>query len=147
MTEAKISALGTDFSLFGEEHIRVYRETDGEVGYDWNGVPILLVTTTGRKSGEPRTIPIIFRQVGDVYVIIASNGGSPTHPGWFLNIEADPNVEVQIKGEIFAATAREAEGEERERLWLEANAGWPKYDSYQERTSRRIPVVVIERRA
>ncbi len=146
MSEPQKSDLGTDITLIGEEHVRRYRETDGAVGYEWNGVPTLLLTTKGRKSGEPRTIAIIFRQVGDAQVLIASKGGSPTHPLWYLNIEADPEVEVQIKGERFAARARTAEGEERERLWAEAVAGWPNYDVYQSRTTRRIPVVVLERK-
>ena len=145
MSEPQKSDLGTDITLIGEEHVRRYRETDGAVGYEWNGVPTLLLTTKGRKSGEPRTIAIIFRQVGDAQVLIASKGGSPTHPLWYLNIEADPEVEVQIKGERFAARARTAEGEERERLWAEAVAGWPNYDVYQSRTTREIPVVVLER--
>lgn len=146
MSEPQKSDLGTDITLIGEEHVRRYRETDGAVGYEWNGVPTLLLTTKGRKSGEPRTIAIIFRQVGDDQVLIASKGGSPTHPLWYLNIEADPEVEVQIKGERFAARARTAEGEERERLWAEAVKGWPNYDVYQSRTTRRIPVVVLERK-
>lgn len=146
MSEPQKSDLGTDITLIGEEHVRRYRETDGAVGYEWNGVPTLLLTTKGRKSGEPRTIAIIFRQVGEAQVLIASKGGSPTHPLWYLNIEADPEVEVQIKGERFAARARTAEGEERERLWAEAVAGWPNYDVYQSRTTRRIPVVVLERK-
>ena len=147
MTERQKSDLGTDITLIGEEHVRRYRETNGEVGYEWNGVPTLLLTTRGRKSGEPRTIAIIFRQVGDDYVLIASKGGAPTHPLWYLNIEADPEVEVQVKADRFSARARVAEGEERERLWQEAVKGWPNYDVYQSRTTRRIPVVVLERKA
>lgn len=136
---------GTDISLLNEEHVRVYRETNGERGYIWNGAPILLFTSKGRKSGLPRTIAIIYTQVGDKYVIIASKGGSPTHPKWYLNIEDDPNVEIQIKGDKFKARARAAESPEREQLWSEAIKTWPNYDIYQSRTERRIPVVVIER--
>jgi deazaflavin-dependent oxidoreductase (nitroreductase family) len=136
---------GTDISLLGEEHVRVYRESDGEKGYIWNGVPILLFTTKGRKTGQPRTIPIIYTQVGDKQVIIASKGGSPTHPKWYLNILDDPNVEVQIKADRFKAKARSAESPEREQLWDEAVKTWPNYNIYQSRTERRIPVVVIER--
>lgn len=147
MTEQRKSDLGTDITLIGDEHVRRYRETDGAVGYDWNGVPTLLLTTTGRKSGEPRTIAIIFRQVGDDYVLIASKGGAPAHPLWYLNIEADPDVAVQVKGDRFQARARTAEGDERKLLWQEAVKGWPNYDLYQSRTSRRIPVVVLERKA
>ena len=136
----------TDISLLGEEHVRVYRETNGEKGYIWNGVPILLVTTKGRKSGEPRTIPIIFTAVGDSYVIIASKGGSPTHPKWYLNVLDDPHVQVQVQADKFEGIARTAESPERERLWAEAVKTWPNYNIYQSRTSRKIPVVVLERR-
>ncbi len=135
----------TDTSLLGDEHVRVYRETNGERGHIWNGVPILLLTMTGRRSGKRRTIPIIYTPHGDDWVIIASRGGAPTHPAWYLNILDDPAVEVQVKGDIFEAFARTAESPERERLWGEAIRAWPKYDLYQSRTTRRIPVVVLER--
>jgi deazaflavin-dependent oxidoreductase (nitroreductase family) len=137
---------GTDITLIGEEHVRRYQATDGEEGYMWNGVPILLFTATGRKSGKKITNPIIFTPVGDKYVIIASNGGNAKHPNWYLNIQADPNLEVQIKGEKFAATARTAQSPEREELWAEALKDWPNFDVYQSRTDRQIPVVVIERK-
>lgn len=137
---------GTDLSLLGAEHVRVYRETNGETGFLWNGVPTLLLTMKGRKSGELRTIPIIFTPHGDSYVIIASKGGSPTHPKWYLNVQADPHVQVQVKADRFDAIARTAESPEREQLWREAVKAWPNYDIYQSRTSRKIPVVVIEPR-
>ena len=122
----------------------MYRETDGERGYLWNGVPTLLLTTKGRKSGEPRTIPIIYTPYEDKYVIIASKGGAPTHPKWYLNLLEEPTVEVQVKANIFKARARTAESSEREALWAEAVKAWPNYNVYQSRTSREIPVVVIE---
>jgi len=106
-TAAK-TAIGTDISLVGDEHVQRYRETDGEVGYLWNGATALLLTMTGRKSGEERTIPIIFTQVGDAQVIIASKGGAPEHPVWYLNLLAEPRVKVQIKGDKFDAIARTA---------------------------------------
>ena len=134
-----------DYSLLGDDHVRVYRVTNGEKGYIWNGSPILLLTTTGRKSGEPRTIPIIYTGYKDSYVIIASKGGSPVHPVWYLNILDDPNVELQVKAEKFKAVARTAESPEREQIWSEAVKNWPRYDEYQARTSRRIPVVVLDR--
>ncbi|MCB2077382.1 MAG: nitroreductase family deazaflavin-dependent oxidoreductase [Novosphingobium sp.] len=145
-TPQKAPGTGTDITLIGDEHVRVYRETNGETGYLWNGVPTLLFTSKGRKSGEMRTIPIIYTPVGDKYVIIASKGGSPTHPAWYLNISEDPNIEVQIKGDVFPATARTAGSPEREELWAEAVKAWPNYDVYQSRTERKIPVVVIERK-
>ena len=135
---------GTDTSLLGDEHVRVYRETNGETGYLWNGAPILLMTMIGRKSGQKRTIPIIHAKVGDKYVIIASKGGSPTHPKWYLNVSDNPNVEVQVKGNIFPAVARTAQSPEREQLWAEATKVWPNFDVYQTRTTRQIPVVVLE---
>lgn len=145
-TQQKAPGTGTDITLIGDEHVRIYRETNGETGYLWNGVPILLFTSKGRKSGQPRTNAIIYTPVGDKYVIIASKGGSPTHPAWYLNILEDPNLEVQIKGDVFQATARTAESPEREQLWAEAVKAWPNYDVYQSRTERKIPVVVIERK-
>jgi deazaflavin-dependent oxidoreductase (nitroreductase family) len=145
MSDEKKSAIGTDITLVGEEHVRRYLATDGEEGYIWNGVPILLLTTKGRKSGEDRIIPIIYRQVGDDIVLVASKGGSPTHPVWYLNIEADPHVKVQIKGDKFDAVARITKSPEREKMWAEAIKGWPNYDVYQTRTTRQIPVVVLER--
>jgi deazaflavin-dependent oxidoreductase (nitroreductase family) len=134
----------TDLSLLGKAHVQAYRETDGERGYIWNGVPILLLTTKGRISGEPRDIPIIFTSHGHSYIIIASSGGAPTHPKWYLNILDEPRVRVQVKAKKFEAIARTAESAERDELWAEALQTWPKYQEYQSRTSRRIPVVVIE---
>ncbi len=131
---------------FGEEHVRVYRETGGETGHIWKeGSTTLLLTTTGRRSGEPRTTPLIYARDGDRYVIVASQGGAPEHPGWYRNLVKTPEVELQVGAEVFAARARTAEGEERERLWRVANEVWPHYDEYATRTDRTIPVVVLER--
>jgi proline iminopeptidase len=133
-------------NLFGEEHVRVYRETDGEVGHIWKeGSTILLLTTTGRRSGNRTTTPLIYGLDGDTPVIVASKGGAPEHPGWFENLSKTPEVEVQIKGDRFRARARVAEGEERERLWELMNEIWPHYDEYATKTDREIPVVVLER--
>ena len=132
--------------LFGQEHVRRYQETDGEEGFVWKeGSTILLLTTTGRKTGNQSTTPLIFDFDGDNPVIVASQGGAPEHPGWYRNIRKNPHVGVQIKGERFAATARDAEGDERERLWQQMSRMWPHYDEYQARTERLIPVVVLER--
>ena len=133
-----------DISLIGAEHIRKYRETNGEVGYLWNGAPCLILTTKGRRSGQVRDSALICNFDGDNYVIVGSMGGAPKHPQWYLNLTADPNVAVQVKEEKFAATARTAEGVERDRLWELMCEVWPNYDQYQERTTRRIPVVVLE---
>jgi deazaflavin-dependent oxidoreductase (nitroreductase family) len=131
---------------FGDEHVRVYRETDGEVGYDWKeGSPILLITHAGRRTGREYTNPLIFGRDGEDLVLVASQGGAPRHPDWYLNLVANPDVGVQVKADRFRAVARTAEGEERERLWRMMNGIWRHYDSYQERTTRKIPVVVLER--
>jgi deazaflavin-dependent oxidoreductase (nitroreductase family) len=132
--------------LFGEEHVRRYQETDGEEGYNWReGAPILLLTVTGRKSGTEYTTPLIFGEDGGNYVLVASQGGTPQHPDWYLNLEEHPEVGVQVKADKFRARARTAAGDERERLWTQLNGIWPHYDEYQEKTDRVIPVVVLER--
>ncbi|HWT24090.1 MAG TPA: nitroreductase family deazaflavin-dependent oxidoreductase [Solirubrobacteraceae bacterium] len=131
--------------LHGPEHVERYRATDGEEGYRWRrDTEILLLTTVGRKSGSERTQALIFREIDGNYVIVASKGGNPQHPGWYLNLLDEPEVGVQVKGDRFRARARVAEGEERERLWREMTEVWPDYDRYQTRTDREIPVVVIE---
>ena len=133
-------------TLFGEEHTRRYRETGGEVGHIWKrGSKILLLTTRGRKTGGPRTTPLIYEDSDGDYVIVASKGGAPEHPGWYRNLSKDPQVEVQVKDDVFPAHARTASGEERERLWKLAAEQWPDYDEYKTRTDREIPVVVLER--
>ncbi len=135
-----------DDQLFGAEHVRVYRETNGERGYEWRGTTILLLTTIGRRSGEERTTPLIHRTDGDRFVIVASKGGAPEDPAWFKNLSANPDrIEIQVKGERFPVTASVAEGSERERLWKQMTEVWPDYDGYQASTDRKIPVVVLER--
>jgi len=132
--------------LFGQEHVERYQETDGEEGHIWReGSTVLLLTTTGRKTGEKTTTPLIYDLDGDNPVIVASKGGAPEHPGWYRNLAKNPEVEVQIKGERFRARARTAEGEKRERLWRQMNEMWPHYAEYQQKTDREIPVVVLER--
>ena len=133
-------------SLFGAEHVRRYRETGGEVGHIWKrGAKTLLLTTKGRVTGNPTTAPLIYEEVGDKYVVVASKGGAPKHPGWYRNLRKDPAVQVQVKDEVFDARARTAAGDEREELWKAAAEQWPDYDTYQTRTDREIPVVVLER--
>lgn len=135
-----------DLSLFGDEHVRRYEETDGEEGYLWNGATILVLTTTGRKSGEPRKFALIYDSRGDDLVVVASKGGAPDHPGWYKNLLAHPDASVQVRGERFDVRARTAEGAERDELWRLMNRSWPNYDTYATRTDRVIPVVVLERR-
>jgi len=136
----------TENFLFGEEHVRRYQETDGDEGYEWReGSHILLLTTTGRRTGQKHTTPLIFGLEGDNPVIVASKGGAPQHPGWYRNLVKTPAAEVQIKGETFSVRARDADGEDRERLWKMMNGEWRHYDEYAEKTDRVIPVVVLER--
>jgi deazaflavin-dependent oxidoreductase (nitroreductase family) len=131
--------------LFGQEHVERYRATDGEEGHDWRGANVLLLTTKGRRSGQQRTNPLIYGRHGDDYVVVASKGGWPAPPAWYLNLSESPEVEVQVRGDRFAARARTAGPEEKPELWRQMTAEWPDYDAYQERTEREIPVVVLER--
>lgn len=131
--------------LFGQEHVDRYRETDGADGHEWQGTKTLLLTTTGRRSGEPRELPLIYGRHGDDYLVVASKGGAPEHPAWYLNLEADPDVEVQVGADRFKATARTATSDERAEMWKTMTAEWPAYDEYQQKTDREIPVVVISR--
>lgn len=133
-------------TLFGKEHIDRYRETDGEEGYRWlNDTTILILTTKGRRSGEPRDNALIFRDFGDAYLVVASKGGDDRAPDWYLNLQADPEVQVQIKGERFSARARTATPEEKPAMWARMVEAWPDYEEYQKKTDREIPVVVLER--
>ncbi len=136
----------SDDALFGAEHVRVYRETGGERGYHWRGTTILLLTTTGRRSGEPRTTPLIHVVDGDRWVVIASKGGAPDHPAWFQNLQADPEATIQVQADEVPVVMSEAEGDERARLWSAMTEVWPAYDDYQAKTDREIPVVVLTRR-
>ena len=134
--------------LHGQEHVDVYLETDGEVGHDWrNGSPVLILTTTGRKSGEQRQNALIYGNAGDNPMIVASKGGNPKHPAWYLNLRDQPEVQVQIYGDKFPAHARDATPEERAELWPKMTEIWPPYDEYQEKTDREIPIVILERAA
>ncbi|MFI0406452.1 nitroreductase family deazaflavin-dependent oxidoreductase [Actinomadura sp. 3N508] len=131
--------------LYGKEHVARYQETDGAEGHDWNGTVTLLLTTTGRRTGKERTTPLIYQLDGDAHVIVASKGGDDDHPLWYKNIQANPEVKVQVKGDKFTARARTATPEERPALWSKMTAVWPDYDEYQTKTNREIPVVVLER--
>src|SRR3954453_12513162 len=115
--------------LFGKEHVDRYRATDGEEGHDWQGTQTLLLTTTGRKSGEQRTMPLIYGRHGDAYTVVASKGGSDQPPAWYLNLTENPEVEVQVKGDRFRARARTADAEEKPEMWRTMTAGGPHYDA------------------
>ncbi len=131
--------------LFGQEHVDRYQATDGEEGHDWQGTHTLLLTTTGRKSGEKRTTPLIYDPVGDAYAIVASKGGADEPPAWYLNLQADPTVEVQVKADKFTARARTASEDEKAGIWPQMVKQWPAYDDYQAATDRPIPIVLLER--
>lgn len=132
--------------LFGAEHVDRYRATDGAEGHEWQpGVYTLILTTTGRRSGEERRTPLIYGEADGAYVVVASKGGDEHHPAWYLNLEAHRSVEVQVAAERFAANARDAEGEEYDRLWTQMAGLWPDYDAYRKRTDRQIPIVVLDR--
>lgn len=131
--------------LFGQKHVRAYRETDGEQGFHWRGTTILLLTTTGRSSGQERTTPLIFREDSGRWVVVASKGGAPDDPDWFKNLSKSPAAAIQVRAERIPVRAHAAEGAERTRLWGLMTEVWPAYDEYQRRTDREIPVVVLER--
>lgn len=130
-----------------KRHIQEYVESDGRKGHRWRGVPTLLLTTRGRKSGKLRRTALIYGQDGDNYLVVASNGGASKHPLWYLNLVEDPNVELQVGAEMFAARARTATAQEKPRLWQLMSKIYPQYDEYQERASkaeRDIPVTILE---
>ena len=127
------------------EHTRKYVETNGEDGHIWNGVPTLALTTTGRRSGKLHRTMLIYGRDGDRYIVVASKGGADEHPQWYRNLQANPEVQVQVGAERFPARARTATADERSRLWKLMAEIWPAYDQYQTKTSREIPVVILER--
>jgi deazaflavin-dependent oxidoreductase (nitroreductase family) len=134
------------FRVTGRIHNALYRLTGGKVGGKFRNAPVLLLTTTGRKSGQPRTNPLLYTDAGDnAYMVIASKGGADQHPLWYLNLQANPLAEVTIGRETRQVRARDAEGDERERLWRALADLNPGYDKYAKKTSRRIPVVVLDR--
>jgi len=134
-----------------KNHLSRYIATDGADGYLWDArlgggkglVPTLLLTTTGRKSGNALTLPLIFGRSGPNYVVVASKGGAPTHPSWYLNLQANPQVRVQVKGEKFTARAHTADAAERAALWPKMVEIYGPYEQYQTKTDRQIPVVVL----
>ncbi len=113
------------------------------------GDQLMLLTTVGARSGEERTTPVMYHREGDRYVVIASKGGAPDHPGWYHNLKANPvaraEVGAELGTEVFEVRAREAEGEERERIYAERVAVAPGFGEYERNTSRRIPVMILER--
>jgi deazaflavin-dependent oxidoreductase (nitroreductase family) len=127
------------------EHLDSYLKTNGAVGHIWRGMPTLLLTTTGRRSGEERILPLLYGRDGNRYVLVASMGGAPDHPAWYKNLVDDPEVRVQVGADRFRARARTANRDERPRLWRLMTKLFPTYDKYQAITRREIPVILIER--
>ena len=134
-----------------QHHVNRYIASDGTDGYMWDSsvgggtgmIATLLLTTVGRRSGNVLTLPLIFGRSGNDYVIIASKGGAPTHPAWYLNLQANPEVSLQVKADKFRARARTATGAERAALWSRMVESFAPYARYQEKTGREIPVVVL----
>jgi deazaflavin-dependent oxidoreductase (nitroreductase family) len=135
-----------DFRLFGDEHVRQYEATGGRTGHAWNDAEVLILRTRGRKSGELRKVPLIYGRDGDDYLIVASKGGAPKHPGWYRNLLAHPDVEIQVWGDVLPVRARTATKEEKQRLWPIMTSQWPDYDRYQSKTERDIPMVILSLR-
>jgi deazaflavin-dependent oxidoreductase (nitroreductase family) len=130
---------------FNNRLIAEFRANDGVVTGAFAGAPLLLLTTTGARSGQSRTTPLVHTRDGDRYVIIASKGGAPTNPSWYHNLLATPAATVEVGSERFEVRSRVAEGEERDRLYDRQAALMPNFAEYQRNTSRRIPVIVLER--
>jgi deazaflavin-dependent oxidoreductase (nitroreductase family) len=134
-----------DFKAFNAAVIDEFRSNGGQVTGMFAGAPLVLITTTGAKSGQRRTTPIVYTTDGDRLVIIASKGGAPTSPDWYHNLVAHPDVTVELPTETFEARARVAEEPERDRLYRAQAALMPNFDAYEKATTRKIPVVVLER--
>lgn len=135
-----------DYSLFGDEHVRQYEATGGKVGHDWNGTSVLILHTKGRKSGATRKNPLIYGRDGDDYVIVASKGGAPQHPGWYENLRAHPDVAIQVRDKVIPVTARTGSAADKQRLWPMMVGHWPGYADYQAGSKRDIPVVLLKPR-
>lgn len=132
-------------SDFNAGVIEEFRANGGKVGGMFEGAPLLLLHTTGARSGEPRLQPLVYLADGDRWVIFASKAGADTHPAWFHNLRANPDAEVEIGDERFAVRAAEVTGEERDRLYAEQARRMPNFAEYEQKTSRKIPVVALER--
>ena len=127
------------------KHVRRYVESDGKSGHRWSGVDTLLLTTRGRSTGTLRRTALIYGRDRGRYLVVASNGGAKSHPDWYQNLVADPHVSVQVGDERFEALARTATARQKPRLWRLMASIWPEYERYQTRTTREIPVVILER--
>ncbi|KDE99340.1 cytochrome C [Mycolicibacterium aromaticivorans JS19b1 = JCM 16368] len=138
------SVLAKAMKYFARAHIAVYRRTNGKLGAKLLWFPAALLTTTGRKSGQPRTTATLYLQDGERIVLPASYGGRNSNPAWYLNLKADPKVEVQVRGTVREMTARDATDDERRVYWRQLTRIYPPYKGYQDAADRRIPLVVCE---
>jgi deazaflavin-dependent oxidoreductase (nitroreductase family) len=136
----------TDQHKYNTQLIQEFRTTRGKSNGPLAGRPLALLTTTGAKSGQPRTTPLMYIAEGDRLLVIASNAGAPAHPDWYRNLVAHPRVTVEIGDEIFDATASEITGAEREQLWAKIVERYPFFAEHQAKIDRQIPVVALERR-
>ena len=134
-----------DMREFNEKLIEEFRANDGKVSGSFANAPLILITHTGAKTGTKRTSPLVYTRDGDRIVLIASKGGAPTHPHWYLNMTANPQVTVELPGETFEARVTEATGEERDRLYDAQAAQMPNFADYANATDRKIPVLVLDR--
>lgn len=134
-----------DMNDWNQKVIAEFRENEGRVGGPFEGAPMVLVTSTGAKSGQSRVNPLMYLPNGDDVVIFASKGGAPTNPDWYHNLLANPDATIEVGTESFPVRARVAEGAERDELWTRQKAAYPQFAEYERNTSRTIPVVVLEK--
>ena len=135
-------------SDWNNQVIDEFRANGGKVGGSFEGRPLLLLHTTGARTGLPRVNPLMYQEVGDDIAVFASMAGAPTHPAWYRNLLADPNAEIEVGTETFAVRARVAEAEERERIWGIQKERYPQFAEYEQKTQgRQIPVVLLTRTA
>ncbi len=133
----------TDRNEWNRQTVEEFRATKGKVGGMWEGRPLLLLTTTGAKSGQPRTNPVMYLREGDRLFVFASKGGAPSHPDWYHNLLAHPEVTVEIGDQTYTATAKPVTGEERDHVYARWAQMYPQFREYQEKTSRTIPVIEL----
>ena len=145
MPETEPDEKTTDYNEFNRQLIEEFRDNGGKVSGMFAGAPLLLLTTTGARTGQPRVAPLTYTTDNGRWVVIASKGGAPTHPDWFYNLRANPEVTVEVGTESFPARATIAKGAERQRLFDQMAAQMPNFGEYQRNTPRQIPVVVLER--
>ena len=145
MAETEQNEKTTDYNEFNRKLIEEFRENGGKVSGMFAGAPLLLLTTTGARSGQPRVAPLAYTTDNDRLVVIASKGGAPTHPDWFYNVRSNPDVTVELGAEAFPARATILQGAERQRLFDQMAARMPNFAEYQRNTTRQIPVIVLER--